>query len=49
LSHRPTIDNSKIPGWVKNIFLWYGQDQVSEDELLDAIKYLINEGILVVD
>jgi len=45
----PTIDNSKIPGWVKNIFLWYGQDQISENELLDAIKYLINEGILVVD
>ena len=39
----------KIPDWVKNIFLWYGQDQVSEDELLNAIKYLINEGILVVE
>jgi len=39
----------KIPDWVKNIFLWYGQDQVSEDELLNAIKYLINEGILVVN
>jgi len=39
----------KIPDWVKNIFLWYGQDQVSEDELLNAIKYLINEGILLVD
>ena len=40
---------AKIPDWVKNIFLWYGQDQISEDELLDAIKYLINEGILIVD
>jgi len=39
----------KIPDWVKNIFGWYAQDQVSEDELLNAIKYLINEGILVVD
>ena len=39
----------KIPSWVKNIFLWYGQDQVSEDELLNAIKYLIDEGILVVE
>ena len=39
----------KIPSWVKNIFLWYGQDQVSEDELLNAIKYLIDEGILVVN
>jgi len=39
----------KIPDWIKNIFGWYAQDQVSEDELLNAIKYLINEGILVVD
>ncbi len=38
----------KIPNWVKNIFGWYAQDQVSEDELLNAIKYLIDEGILVV-
>ena len=39
----------KIPLWVKNIFGWYAADQVSEDELLNAIKYLINEGILIVD
>lgn len=38
-----------IPDWVKNIFGWYAQDQVSEDELLNAIKYLIKSGILVVD
>jgi len=40
---------SKIPDWVKNIFVWYGQDQVSEDELLNAIKYLINEEIIKLD
>lgn len=39
----------KIPEWVKNIFLFYGQDKISEDELLNAIKYLIDEGILVVN
>jgi parallel beta-helix repeat protein len=39
----------KIPEWVKNIFGWYATDQVSEDELLNAIKYLINEKILIVN
>ncbi len=39
----------KIPDWVKNIFGWYAQDQVSEDELLDAIQYLIDEKILIVN
>ncbi len=40
---------SKIPDWVKNIFVWYGQDQVSEDELLNAIKYLISEEIIKIE
>ena len=38
----------KIPSWVKNIFVWYGEGIVLEDELLNAIKYLINEDIFVV-
>ena len=45
----PNNSFSKIPDWVKNIFVWYGQDLVSEGELLNAIKYLINEKILVLD
>ena len=39
----------KIPSWVKNIFGLYTQDQISEEELLNAIQYLIDEGILVVE
>ena len=45
----PNSSTSKIPDWVKNIFGWYATDQVSEEELLDAIKYLIDEKILIVE
>ena len=41
--------NDKIPNWIKDIFVWYGQDKISEDELLNAIKYLIIEKILIID
>ena len=41
--------DTKIPVWVKNIFLWYGQDQVSEDEIISAIKFLIEAGIIKLD
>jgi len=34
---------------MKSIFGLYSQDQISEDKLLNAIKYLIDEGILVVE
>ncbi len=39
----------KIPEWVRNIFIWYGQNQVSEDEVLNAIKFLIEEKIIILD
>ena len=39
----------KIPDWVKNIFIWYGEDKVSEDDLLNAIKFLINQGIIKIN
>jgi len=43
------ITDQKIPKWVKNIFIWYGNNQVSEDELLDAIKFLIQQNIIKLD
>jgi len=38
--------NTQIPDWVQNIFIWYDQDQITEDELHSAIAYLVNERIL---
>ena len=35
-----------VPSWVKNTAKWYGDGQVSETEFLNAIKYLINNGVL---
>lgn len=45
------IENSKqkIPQWVREIFVWYSQDQISEEELLNAIKYLIQQDIIILD
>ena len=43
------ISKQKIPEWVRNIFVWYAQDQVSEDELLNAIKFLVQQDIIKLD
>ena len=43
------VDEQKIPEWVRNIFIWYGQDKVSEDELLNAIKFLVQQEIIKLD
>jgi len=43
------ISKQKIPEWVRKIFVWYAQDQVSEDELLNAIKFLVQQDIIKLD
>lgn len=39
---------TKLPDWVRNIFIWYGGDKISEDELIGALQFLIKEGIIKV-
>lgn len=41
-----TVIPSKIPSWVKNIFSWYSQGRLSDDELIGAIKFLVQQGII---
>ena len=38
-----------VPEWVKNNALWYGQGIVSESEFLNAIKFLIENGVIVLE
>jgi hypothetical protein len=35
-----------VPEWVRNNADWWSEDLISEKEFLDAIKYLVNEGII---
>ncbi|MCV0392683.1 MAG: hypothetical protein K5790_05230 [Nitrosopumilus sp.] len=44
-----TVNAQSIPEWVKNNALWYGQGIISETEFLDAIKFLIENDILIVE
>jgi len=37
-----------LPDWVRNIFIWYGEDKISEKELMGALHFLIKEGIIKV-
>ena len=38
-----------VPNWVKNTAGWWATDAISEDEFVNAIEFLVNEGILVVE
>ena len=39
----------QIPNWIKTIFSWYAEDLISENELLESIRYLIENQIIFID
>jgi len=46
-TNTPTEESiQKIPDWVRNIFIWYANEQISESDLLNAIEFLANQGII---
>jgi len=50
VSFSANIANAEsVPEWVKNNALWYGQGIVSETEFLNAIKFLVENGVIVLD
>ena len=44
-----TTTEETIPDWVRNIFIWYANEQISESDLINAIEFLVNQGIINID
>ena len=42
------IDETNIPGWVKNNSAWWAEGQIDDETFVGAIKFLINEKIISV-
>jgi len=54
LESGPTInpepsEDKKIPDWVKNLMGWYADGLTEEHEIISAIKFLIEKGIIKLD
>jgi len=43
------VIESKIPDWIHEIFVWYAEGTISEDDLLSALKFLVESDIIVLD
>jgi len=48
LSLDVSAEEGLIPSWIKNTALWWGQGNISDDDFLGAMQFLIKEGILVI-
>ena len=45
----PGIYAESVPDWVKNTAGWWAEDAISETEFVNAIQFLVNQGIILVD
>ncbi len=43
------VNAESVPEWIKNNALWYGQGIVSETEFLNAIKFLVENDIIILE
>ena len=41
-------EDTQIPGWIKNVASWWANGEISENEFLTGIEYLINNNIISV-
>jgi len=44
-----SVESPKIPSWVHDIFVWYAEESISENELLTSLEYLISQRIINVN
>ena len=43
-----SVDASAVPDWIKNTAKWYGDGDIPEADFLNAIKYLIQQKIIII-
>lgn len=41
-----TTQNSALPAWIKNNFKWYSEGVITEEEVLNSIKYLTENNVI---
>ena len=49
ISNSSAQEGGQIPNWVKNVAGWWGNGDISENEFLAAIEYMINNNIIALD
>ena len=43
-----TSNETQIPSWIKDVFVMWANGQISDQELLDGIRYLVNINVILV-
>lgn len=43
------IDTQRIPNWIKDTFSWFSEDKITEQEMINALKFLIEKNIIKIE
>jgi hypothetical protein len=52
ISNVPSSGNApteEIPIWIRNNAHWWSQNLISEDEFVNSLKFLIQEGVIIIN
>ena len=41
-----SISEQEIPNWIKNNAKWWANDQISDEDFVKSIQYLVKKGII---
>lgn len=42
----PMVKQDKVPSWLKDVFKFYSEGLISDDDLINGIQFLVNEGYI---
>jgi len=42
----PVVKQDKVPSWLKDVFKFYSEGLISDDDLINGIQFLVNEGYI---
>jgi TusA-related sulfurtransferase len=43
------VSQSQIPEWIKNTMKWYAEEKISQQEMINALQFMIKEKIIKLD
>ena len=43
------VSGNDIPDWIRNNAHWWSQDLISDTEFVNSLKFLIQEGIIIIN
>ncbi|MFB5627361.1 MAG: hypothetical protein ACE5R5_04100, partial [Nitrosarchaeum sp.] len=46
VSPKVSSASQKVPDWVKNTATWWSNDQISDDDFIKFVQYLVKKGII---